>query len=216
MVTHAVIAIDPSLRRSGIALWLSDVDGAWRCAYSDARPYRRGVGFGAMVHEVVQAVAANGDGLDGWIGVIERPPPAKRGVRQAPTVADHMWIELLEHLARKRCEAAGEHFRHPMILRPEPSVWRAPLGLATRPPRGMHGLAGRAWLKEQAKRMCALEAKARDSAVLMEACQQDDQAEAALIGLWAIKCVVTPGVYLRRIRHHGKTRIEREEIRWAC
>lgn len=216
---RAVIAIDPSMTNTGVSVWLleSAVDVApahvrARCLLAASSPYRKRGGFEVLQQAIVLALDAVV--VSEWIGVVERPPHAKHGVRSAPLEAEHRWIEWLEELARTRAEAFGVRYRRPTIVRPDPTMWRAPIGLPTKGV-GATPLERRAWLKSKAKIRTAVEATQRKCAVLLEAAADDDASEAALIGLWAVRCVVPFDRHITKTRCRGRQTTKAEALKWA-
>ena len=121
---------------------------------------------------------------------------------------------VLKSLARERAEAAGVRYRVPTIVRPDPSMWRAPIGLPTRG-IGATPLARRAHLKAKARLLVRNEADRSKNSVLLEASLDDDASEAALIGLWAMRCVVPFDRFLTKTRYRGRTTTKAEALRWA-
>lgn len=224
-MTHAVIAIDPSMTSTGVAVWLCyNVDAPSpvsarsalvsaadrRCVLATSSSYRKSSGFGALESAIRDAVHPSYV----WIAVIERPPYAKHGVRAAPVEAEHRWVEWIERLARERAAEQGVRYRVPTIVRPDPSMWRAPIGLPTRGV-GATPLARRIDLKDKACALVRHEAQRTNSAVLLEASIDDDASEAALIGLWAMRCVVPFDRFLTKTRYRGRTTTKAEALRWA-
>lgn len=214
-MTRAVIAIDPSMTSTGVAVWLrgSAIGGAvarTQCVLATSSPYRKSSGFLGLETAIRDAVEPSYS----WIAVIERPPYAKHGVRAAPLEAEHRWVEWIERLARHRAAEQGVRYRVPTIVRPDPSMWRAPIGL----PTSGHGgtpLARRIYLKDKACALVRHEAQRTNSAVLLEAAADDDASEAALIGLWAMRCVVPFDRFLTKTRYRGRTTTKAEALRWA-
>ena len=210
-MTRAVIAIDPSMTSTGVAVWLNGGPGLpWHCALATSSPYRKSTGFGALEAAIRDAIEPS----DSWLAVIERPPYAKHGVRAAPVEAEHRWVEWIERLARERAQAFGVRYRVPTIVRPDPAMWRAPIGLPTRG-IGATPLARRIDLKDKACALVRHEAQRTNSAVLLEASLDDDASEAALIGLWAVRCVVPFDRYIQKTRYRGRTTTKAEVLRWA-
>lgn len=222
---RAVIAIDPSMTNTGVSVWLVEkvparvVEGLIvggtakpRCLLAVSSPYRKRDGFAALQ----QAIVAELDHalVSEWIGVVERPPHARHGVRSAPLEAEHRWIEWLEALARSRAEAFGVRYLRPTIVRPDPTMWRAPIGLPTKG-LGATPLERRAWLKIKAKSRVVIEATQRQCAVLLEASVDDDASEAALIGLWAVRCVVPFDRHVVKTRYRGRQSMRAEALKWA-
>lgn len=210
-MTRAVIAIDPSMTSTGVAVWLNGGPGLpGHCSLAASSPYRQSTGFGALESAIRDLIEPD----HSWIAVIERPPYAKHGVRAAPLEAEHRWVEWIERLARERAEAAGVRYRVPTIVRPDPSMWRAPIGLPTRG-IGATPLARRAHLKAKARLLVRNEADRTKNSVLLEASLDDDASEAALIGLWAMRCVVPFDRFLTKTRYRGRTTTKAEALRWA-
>lgn len=205
-MTHAVIAIDPSMSSTGVAVWLVGEEGSG-CVLATSGAHSKVRGFQVLEEAVQAAMPAVGSAR--WIGVVEKPPPFRVGKRAAPLVAQHLWLAWLVQLARARCALAGERYLEPSILRPGPGDWRRPLGLPTSMPRET--------LKAIALRRCQHEGSVRGDPVLA-AVTDDDAAEAALQGLWAIQCVVPSSIHLSLVPRQGQkpARLERKAVRWAA
>lgn len=190
-MTHALIAIDPSMRRTGVSVWSYETDPATGrampgttlllLAASDTRRARDR--YETLRREVATVLAGAR-----WWAALERPPPAKAGPAQAPVAALRDWREWLHDLARARAVDAGARFRKPTVAEPLPSVWRAPLGLPTAAPRGFGRTVDerRGWLKQRSIDFCARALKAPGL--------DDDAADAACLGAWALRCAAL-GVY---------------------
>jgi hypothetical protein len=200
--TVQIVAVDPSLARTGIAvLECPAVEQADRLVLAGGS--RRIVALlsggeradGGLSWLFVEATTYLTLGIP-WIGVVERPPPTNKGQGRAPTVAERDALRWLDQLARERARALGRRFLTPTILRPRPGEWRAPLGLATRAPRGSSAVKRERadWLKAQAMRLAETELRERgaDAAAL-----NTDSAEALCLGLWAIRCVGVSGTWCR-------------------
>lgn len=178
-MTHALIAIDPALRRTGVCVYriAKDERAELRLARSDTHKRDR---YGDL-----RALIADALGEARWFAVLERPTP--RGGGLPPTAAFHDWRAWLQGSARTRAADAGERYRKPMILTPTASQWRAPIGLATRAPRGFAGTHDerRACLKGQAVRYARIITGGEYDA---------DTAEAVCMALWALRLVQAGGM----------------------
>ena len=170
---RAVVAIDPSLTNTAIAVWY--VDGAWteaRLAGVRSAPRSEWSSLEAWVREVL--------GDRAWVGVVEKPPHVKVGGFCAPSVAVEHWRDFLGQLAQERALERDVRYARPTILAPLPSQWRAPIGLPSKG-IGRTQAARRAWLKARSIAFARLHEWP---------IANDDEAEAAAIGYWAVRCAV--------------------------
>ncbi len=193
MTACALIAIDPSMRRTGVSVWSYATDHATGraipgtalllLATSDTRRARDR--YETLRHEVATVLAGAR-----WWAALERPPPAKAGPAHAPVAALRDWREWLHDLARTRAEVAGARYRRPTVVAPLPAAWRAPLGLPTAAPRGYGRTVDerRAWLKQRSIDYCAR--------VLGAPNLDDDAADATCLGAWALR-IAQLGKYLK-------------------
>jgi hypothetical protein len=175
VITELVVSIDPSDSSTGIGLW-------------SVAP--KSAPIGAFIEKIDRAGYRQEDAIDKldrkigtakWMVALEHAPPLKKGLGNAPTHAEQYWLDALDLLARRRCERAGERFRKPTILRPEPAKWRSETGLPTHGPSGDR-LADREWLKQKAierlKRIHNLDVP------------QPDMSDALNIADWAVRTVL--------------------------
>jgi hypothetical protein len=207
---RVVVAIDPSERGSGVAVWqLVDLKpdarllscGAETILASTAIPLSW-VGWGVersaeLLDELIGPAAT-------WVGAVERPPPPKVGRRSAPVTAEHHWLEALTLLRRQRASRKRQRYRAHATLRPTPSVWRRGLGLPVAAPRSVRAPATTwslsvgldaprpdpaLWLKGQMiDRVTRLGIDLRqtgEDGVMVDGSEDHNEAEAVLIGLWA-------------------------------
>lgn len=180
MTERAVIAIDPSLRRTGACVYRIAEDGRLTLALAKSDTYKQRDRYANLRDELDSAL-----GSAMWFAVLEKPTP--RGGGLPPTAAFHDWQAWLQDFARSAAVELGASYRKPMILTPTASQWRSPLGLATRAPRGFTGTHDerRAYLKQQAVRFAKLVAgKDFDT----------DTAEAVCMALWALRLVQAGGM----------------------
>lgn len=154
---RAILSVDPSGSASGVAL--VQPHGA-----AGERPTLLGAWTVDLEREdepaVLERVSAQ-LGEREWCAMIEKPFN-----RRGPAFGQKWWRLAIGRLARRRAEAAAVRFRKPMVMRPLPQQWRAPLGLPTQ--------GTRALLKAVAL------ARARD--MTGAEFDSDDAAEAALMG----------------------------------
>ena len=173
MRERVIIAIDPSQRSSGVAFALIGPDPL-------IETYRLPEPIGVKAAAEAAAILDRHTEGREWFATVERAPPPRRGTRSAPLSATRAWLAALMDLAVRSREAvpAGERGRatHPTLLRPRPSDWRAPLGIACAP---------RERAKEQAIRYATrfLGLGLRD--------ESEDEHEAACIAEWARRTLST-------------------------
>lgn len=200
--TVAIIAVDPALRRTGIAILEAqsrEVDGRL-CLDPSTRRIVALLSGGARADGALSWLFSEAAGFVTlgipWLAAVERPPPANRGQGRAPTVAEHDAIRWLDGLARERAAALGRRYVRPTILRPRPQEWRGPQGLATSAPLGVGRTKDErsAWLKAQSVRLAELELRERR----LDLFELDsDSAEALCIALWAVRQVGPAGQWIR-------------------
>lgn len=164
---EVLLSIDPSDSSTGIALWSM----APRVAPIRARLVD--ITKAGFTQDLAIDILDRMIGSARWRAVIERPPPLKRGLGNAPTHAERFWLGVLDLLARRRCVRAGLKFRKPPIDRPNPGQWRGIIGIPIKGV-GSDRLARRAWLKAK-----AVEYLLRAHNIILK---QDDMAEAVCIG----------------------------------
>lgn len=203
MRTVTIIAIDPALRRTGIAVLecpAHETDGTLRLTAGQRRIVALLSGGeranGGLSWLFAEAAGHLMLGVP-WLATVERPPPANMGQGRAPTVAERDALRWLDQLARERAAALGRRFQRPTILRPRPQEWRAPMGLATAAPAGFSARKQDRsdYLKAQSVRLAELEMRERG---LDPAALDTDSAEALCLGLWTIRNVGTTGAWFRR------------------
>ncbi len=199
-----IIAIDPSLTRTGWAVLAAPIDPTadrLRLIGGSRRVLAYGSGAaraeGSLRH--VWLDLASHVPIDRpWVACVEMFPPMRRGEGSAPIVARAEAITWVESFARERAKALRQAYRRPLILAPTPDRWRAPLGLATKAPH----LARRpkaersAFLKAQAVRLAELEL--RDRYTGPATALDHDAAEAVCLGCWALREPGSLGAYVRR------------------
>lgn len=204
MRRYTVLAVDPSLTRTGIAVY--DAPGQVLDGRVVLVPGQRRL----------LAALSGGERADGglrwlWleaaghlpldqpvISAVERPPPVKRGIGMAPTAAEREALRWIDDLARERARVLGVRYRKATPLRPQPQQWRAPIGLATHAPAGLsERKQDRSdWLKAQAVLLATLEVT-RCAVPGAPITIDTDSAEAICLGSWAITSVGTLGTWFR-------------------
>lgn len=119
-----ILGIDPSMKASGVCAW--DLERGPR-SVEIVRLSRAG-------HTQADSIAVLRSlvGAQSWVVALERPPPVKRGIRQAPSAAHQHWKDAIDLLAREQAAETGTRYRKPDVRHPLPQEWRAPLGLPTR------------------------------------------------------------------------------------
>lgn len=181
---RVVVPIDPSEACTGLGAWEM---GVGPIALTTVRLTRAGY---TQADSIATLDALIGDAE--WVAVCERPPPTKFGFRQAPVAAYRHWLDAITLLARQRCARAGVRYRAPLILKPDPNLWRRDSGLPTRG-RGESRAAKRDNLKANsialAKRILA-ETPGRLGTTVVDGqpfdlvALGDDAAEALILGAW--------------------------------
>lgn len=167
-----ILGIDPSQKASGVCAWDLDLGPT---AVEVVRLSRAG-------HTQADSIAVLRSlvGAQSWVAAIEKPPPVKRGLRQAPSAAHQHWRDAIDLLAREQAFEGGWRYRKPDVRHPLPQQWRAPLGLPTRGDR-------------ERLKACAVEHVRRVLAPTYPVLARDvtdDEAEAVCIASWLATVIV--------------------------
>lgn len=200
----SILAIDPSLTRTGIAI--ADAPSQMLADRLFLLPGERRLlaaisggekADGGLRHLWLEAASLLPLGQP-WIAVVERPPPFRSGIGNAPLAAEREALRWVDDLSRERSRALRQRHRKLEPLRPRPGEWRSPLGLATSAPRGWsEKKQDRAdYIKEQAVRLAGIEADER-AAAGAPITIDTDSAEAVCLAIWVIRSVGITGTWFR-------------------
>lgn len=188
---RVVLGIDPG-DSTGIAVWSVEPEDA-PLRFDVVKIDRAG-----WTQEQAIALIDDFIGSASWLAAIERPPPPKRGPREAPSHAERYWRDVVDLVARRRCVRAASRYSKPLVLRPRPDEWRGPLGIRTR------GLGGDAHQRRESLKQAAIARLKLVHGIEVEA---PDAAEALQVAEWAARaCKLT------RIPMRGSKPVE---VWWA-